>query len=600
MGRSVAAIMCWSMMKRLMINHSMILALWSGLLLSIVLGATADQGANLMEISTVQVENKCLDCLPGGTVNLGASPHNIHFTYRPVPGAPRVPFRMRNNLDGYEKTWHNDGGQMTVTIWFYNEAGDALSHHVFVIQGESTGWDGTLENSLLNHRRETLTVPAGASRLRVALSSAGLPSAVGVYVMEGLVVSEFSPNNRKQEILLRSPFDPDLEDGGENETPAGWQRGGTHPSMARIVKVGHDPKIKAFALYDDDPFYHAEWRTTPDTAPRVTPKDNVVVEWNEMYSIGNAENRAAYYDALPPGEYRLKLAEVSVFGQPTGWGETLLTLRVPVTLWARPWFLALVATITVVGAALSVRQVARQRLRRAISNLQQQRALEQERLRIARDIHDDLGARATQISLLSALAESDSPFSEQEARAQFDRIALVARDLVSALYETVWAVSPENDNLDAVVNYLCERIHELCDPAQLRCRLHVSPLPQNVGVTSRARHNISLAVKEAMHNVIKHAHASQVTVQINFVDSYLAVSIQDDGCGFEVADVSGGNGLSNMNSRMTDIGGTCRVESGLGKGTTVHLRFSVEPSGADSPAHLPARDASLPEPEEFA
>jgi hypothetical protein len=240
---------------------------------------------------------------------------------------PRVPFRLRYNLDGYEETWHNGGGEMSVTIRFYDEAGDAISNKSFVIRGESTGWDGTLENSQLNHRRETLTVPAGAASLWVVLSSAGPPSAVGVYVVEGLVVSRFSANNRKPEVLLSSPFDQDqdLAAPGGNDVPAGWQRGGTHPSMAKIVQVGHYPKTKAFAILDDDRLSHAEWHNTQDIAPRVTPNDNVVVEWNEMFSIGNGENRAAHYDALPPGEYRLKVAEVTVLGKPTGWETTLLT-----------------------------------------------------------------------------------------------------------------------------------------------------------------------------------------------------------------------------------------------------------------------------------
>jgi len=414
-----------------------------------------------------------------------------------------------------------------------------------------------------------------------------------------LVVSKLSVSNRRPEVLLSSSFDQDVADGLENDPPPGWQRSGTHPSMAKIVEVGSDPKTKAFAILDDDPLCHAEWHNTMDVAPRVTPNDNLVVEWNEMYSIGNSENRAAHYDSLPPGEYRLKVAEVTVFGEPAGWGATLLTVRVPVAIWGRPWFWALVAATTVGASALSVRHVARQRLQRTMSKLQQQRALEQERLRISRDIHDDLGARATQISLLSAMAESDSAFSEKEARAQFNRISAVSRDLVSALYETVWAVSPENDNLDAMVNYVCERIHEFCDPAQLRCRLHVCPLPKSIGVSSRTRHNIIMAVKEAMHNVIKHAHASQVTVHISFMDSFLAISIHDDGCGFEVAGGSSGNGLLNMRSRMTDIGGTCQVESCRGKGTTIHLRFFVEPHEQESPTHPPARDSSLAEPGEF-
>src|SRR5258707_4043293 len=115
-------------------------------------------------------------------------------------------------------------------------------------------------------------------------------------------------------------------------------------------------------------------------------------------------------------------------------------------------------------------------MRAEMAGLKQQQALDLDRLRIAQDIHDDLGAQVTQISLLSALAQGNASFPT-EAREGFDRISCLCRELVSALYETVWAVNPENDNLDALGNYLCQKMQELCQPAQIRYRVDVSSLP---------------------------------------------------------------------------------------------------------------------------
>jgi signal transduction histidine kinase len=200
--------------------------------------------------------------------------------------------------------------------------------------------------------------------------------------------------------------------------------------------------------------------------------------------------------------------------------------------------------------------------------------LEQERLRIAQNIHDDLGARVTQISLLSGMAQSDANLPEK-ARVDFDSISRMARDLVTALYETVWAVNPENDNLDALGNYLCQMSNQLCSQAQIRCRLHVEHLPHNVQLSSQTRHNISMAVKEAIHNVIKHARASEVTLHAAFSDKWLTVSIKDDGCGFRPGGDLPGNGLTNMKRRVQDLGGTCTIESQPGSGTTVQLGLEV-------------------------
>ena len=214
------------------------------------------------------------------------------------------------------------------------------------------------------------------------------------------------------------------------------------------------------------------------------------------------------------------------------------------------------------------------KMRREMLRLTQQQALEQERLRIAHDIHDDLGARVTQISLLSAMSQNNNSFPEK-ARADFDRISKMSRELVAALYETVWAVSPENDNLEALGSYLCQMANKLCEQTPLRCRFYLAGLPAEVQLSSQTRHNICMAVKEAIHNVIKHAHASEISMRITFTDGDLDISIQDDGGGFASANPAEGNGLPNMKQRLANIGGQCFVQSEPGKGTTVRIRLLV-------------------------
>src|SRR5262249_56939930 len=169
--------------------------------------------------------------------------------------------------------------------------------------------------------------------------------------------------------------------------------------------------------------------------------------------------------------------------------------------WKTAWFWGAMSAIFI-GAVLGLaRYVTWHRMRRELLVLKSQQELERERLRIAQDIHDDLGARVTQISLLSAMAQ-DNPGVSSAASSEFNRISQMARDTVSALYETVWAVNPENDNLDALGNYLCQMVHQLCEQAKLSCRLRVPDLPSDVQVASQLRHNVILAVKEAINNII--------------------------------------------------------------------------------------------------
>ena len=212
-------------------------------------------------------------------------------------------------------------------------------------------------------------------------------------------------------------------------------------------------------------------------------------------------------------------------------------------------------------------------MRHEMARLKSQQALEQERLRIAQDIHDDLGARVTEISLASALAKSKSNFPAGVS-ADLDNISAMCRELVAALYETVWAVNPENDNLDALGNFLCQTINHLCKQAQLPCRFQVSDVPANFQVSSHTRHNIVMAVKEAVHNVIKHAHAAEITLHVAFEQSVLTVSIQDDGCGIKTGGPPG-DGLINMKRRLEILGGSCLIESQPGRGTTVKMQMPM-------------------------
>jgi signal transduction histidine kinase len=243
--------------------------------------------------------------------------------------------------------------------------------------------------------------------------------------------------------------------------------------------------------------------------------------------------------------------------------------------WETAWFWA-----TAAGSALLTAggcYLAWRRGQSAVKRRQEEHSLENERVRIAQDLHDDLGARVTQISLLSDMAQS-IPNLPEKARADFDRIAHMARDLITALHDTVWAVDPENDNLDALGNYLSQIVGQLCSQAQLRYRVHMEELPGDVYVSSQTRHNIAMTVKEVMHNVIKHARASEVNLRAAYLGSVLIVSLDDNGCGFQANGSLPGNGLKNMRRRLQEIGGTCIIESVIDRGTTVRLRLELAPA----------------------
>lgn len=529
-------------------------------------------GRGLLRIQSVTVGGISKKWGLGRELSLGPAPKEIVFGFGPTSNSDWAPKRLRYTLEGFETTWHESiGGVMGLTVRYADEHGDQIGQTIFEAIGESAGWRGSLLNSTLSHRRETLVAPPRAAQVWVTISSGfGPPATVGIYVLADLFLSRLSSTSAQPEVLLHPIFDFE----STNSAPSHWVRDGIQPSMARIVELGNDPKVRAFAIVDEDPLSHAEWHNRRETGPAIAPGDRLVLEWNELFSIGVGDVRSATYPRLSSGEFRFRVQELSAFGAATG-VEDFLRLRVPLPMWKTPFFWPAVLIAIIAGSVGTSRYLAWYGMRHEVLRLKQQRVLEQERLRIAQDIHDDLGARATQISLLSAVAQGDASFPEK-ARADFDRISRMTRELVSALYETVWAVNPENDNLDALGNYLCQMVNQLCVQARLRCRLNVMDLPAGLQVSSQTRHNVAMAVKEAVHNVIKHASAEEVTLRVSLDGRRLTVAVQDDGRGFEPMNHIGGSGLKNMQRRLADLGGSCAVQSKARAGTIVEMSLEVK------------------------
>jgi len=536
--------------------------------------SAAAPSTDVVEIQSVAVNGKPIPLAGKTKINSGPAPQNISFTFGQATNSTRAPIRVRYKLEGYDSAWHEGGGEMFLMLRFYNDAGDAIGQKSFLVNGDSAGWNGEMKTSTFSHRRETVVVPPRAANFWIVMSSAGPPATVGLYVVDHLVVSKLGDSGPAS-VLLQAVFDHTTRFDPTNQAPLGWTRDGIHPSMAKIIDLEPDRTAKALAILDDDPESHAEWHTIREFAPAVKPGDRLDVEWNEVFTMGVGNGHEAHYERLPPGDYQFRVTEVTALGALTGI-EALIGIKVPLPLWEMPWFWAAAIAFFIAALMGMSRYVTWTKMRQELARVENQRALEQERLRIAHDIHDDLGARLTQISLASAMAH-DSPGLPSGARSEFDRISQMARDTVSALYETVWAVNPENDNLDALGNYLCQMVHQLCEQAKLSCRLRVPELPRHVQVASQLRHNVILAVKEAINNIIKHASASEVAFQVIFEGDVLNISISDNGSGFNTTDHIMGNGLANMKQRLEAIGGRCNIESSAGKGTTILMHVAARP-----------------------
>ncbi|HLP77505.1 MAG TPA: ATP-binding protein, partial [Candidatus Paceibacterota bacterium] len=207
---------------------------------------------------------------------------------------------------------------------------------------------------------------------------------------------------------------------------------------------------------------------------------------------------------------------------------------------------------------------------------ERQRALESERSRIARDLHDDLGSSLTEIGVLASTGQR--PAAGEDAPGLFQAIAAKARGLIAALDVIVWAVDPEDNSLQSVADYLSGFAGEYLSRTTIACRFKIPVSFPDMILDGRVRHDLLLTVKETLNNIVRHGLASEVEFRMAVNGSTLEIGIADNGKGFDPATARGGSGLRNLSTRLTNHGGDCRVESIVGKGTTVSIRLPLAPA----------------------
>ena len=298
--------------------------------------------------------------------------------------------------------------------------------------------------------------------------------------------------------------------------------------------------------------------------------------------------RSVEYSYVPPGKYEFRVTACNNDGV---WSERGDRLRIEIQphLYETAWFkiASVVAGIVFVGGL--VLAVTRRRHKLKMETLRRQTALDRERMRIARDIHDELGASLTQIIMLSqsALDEVNDP---AQATKDLKEICGTSRELTRAMDEIVWAVNPKHDTLESLVHYLTRYAHEFLAPAHVRCRLELPPTVPAHTISAELRHNLFLAFKEALHNVVKHAHATEVRLSAAFTYDRLVIVLEDDGRGLDWAAVqraepaapiglriSSGNGLLNMRQRLELLGGRFEIEPAPGHGTRITFSAPLPP-----------------------
>ncbi len=508
----------------------------------------------------------------GGMLELGPGPHRLDFDLAVMPGSlPEAP-RANCLLEGLDDSWRPTASGMTMICETLDAGSRVLSRTAFAASGTSQGWQSDTADSQLVPRTEPLFIPEGTTRLRISVSS-GAPDIKGTWIIDNLALwrSDASGENLWK--------DGDFQNGERtNQTsgvPAGWERRGSEPAIARLVLVGEE---KALGLIDAEQEGSAQWVSTRDlgTMP-AKGGETFLISWSEAYNVIPGSSLRATYLSVPSGKYTFRAVAMSnLSGKPGAQINIPMVIREP--FWKQPWFPPAVVAAGLILTGLGFFYIYRRRARERIARMKLQSVLEQDRARIARDMHDDLGTRVSVLNLTASSVRRAIDSDPQRAREQLLRMESSARDLVQAMEGLVWAVNPANDSLDHLAAHLASLAHDLLRDSSARLRLSIPPDLPAIPLTSDFRHHFALAVKEAVNNALKYAGPCEVFLDLSVEGSTLTVEVRDTGAGFDPMQPREGNGLRNLASRFEELGGTFVLESFPGKGTGMVFRCAFPPA----------------------
>ena len=476
--------------------------------------------------------------------------------------------RLRYRLDGHDDDWQDPPAYGRLQISFADAVGKGVGSAEARMPGTSPGWRGGPERSPLKAYASSCTAPPLAARVRINFLSVDAETAVGELGIDdvSLTITAATGEERVQSLPLEGlePMPHPLA------TPRGWGRSGTRDQMSRVA-LREETGRPMLVILDDAADAYGSWIFYEGVA--VQPGEKVTVSWRACHTFGRSERIEAAYPRLPAGTYWLRAGAFLPGGQPTG-SEATLQLLVERPWYGRPeaWVAAVAGGL--VAAAFTARAMSLRRMRRQLDNVERAHALERERARIARDLHDDIGAGLTEIAMQTDWVRRDlAGLASPDTVARAERVCTSAIDLVRSVDAIVWAVNPANDTLDRFVPYLTHAIEQFLDAAGIGMRFDLPDHVPREPLAGTVRHALFLVVREAINNVVKHAHARIVRLGLRLDESprQLVITIEDDGCGVPPgvahATETGRSGLANMRRRIEELGGRFTI-SALAEGGT--------------------------------
>jgi signal transduction histidine kinase len=262
---------------------------------------------------------------------------------------------------------------------------------------------------------------------------------------------------------------------------------------------------------------------------------------------------------LSSGRYRLEIRAVNSYGVESATPATV-SFRILPPFWLRWWFLTL-GVLVLVGITFGAHRL---RVARMVE-------LERVRTRIATDLHDDIGASLSQITILTEVLSRRGDLDGETSRTYLSRIADSSRELVDSMADIVWAINPRRDRLSDLVQRMRRFLGDAVAGREIEYAFHAPPAERDLRLGPNVRRQLFLVFKESVNNAVRHSGCRRLDVRLSVDGATALLEIRDDGSGFDVDREYDGNGLDSMQRRARELGGRLDLDSRPGRGTTVRL-----------------------------
>lgn len=299
--------------------------------------------------------------------------------------------------------------------------------------------------------------------------------------------------------------------------------------------------------------------TNPDKNQYLYKLEN----FNESWIHTNSKNRIATYTNLPPGEYTFKVLGSNNDGL---WNTkaTIITIVIHSPFWERWWFISL-ASLTLILIVFSI----------VYTRFQGILAVERLKAKLAADLHDNVGAGLTEISILSELVSAKLPSITSDIKANLNNISETARHLVDTMSDIVWVVNPKKDALPDLVVRLRDSYGDIYSYKGISFKTQNIDKLANIKLTMEYKQHLFLILKEALNNSLKHSNCSKIILDVSIKNNILTITLSDNGKGIDNFSFSHGNGIKNMKYRAELINGKLDWNSNELNGTSITFTCKI-------------------------